>query len=134
MKHFNIIGVPWKIWFLRGVGSQKPICLEKGAWTVCRFKKGLGKKRVSVFLRRAWCPNAHYDDKIVLWIFSKMPSEIFCSKISWQNSAKASFMYQQWTATVLIFLKVPATDSLVFFREYFSRTAILTQASVITCK
>ena len=43
-------------------------------------------------------------------------------------------MYQQWTATVYIFLKVPTTDSLVFLSEHISRTAILTQASVITCK
>ena len=32
------------------------------------------------------------------------------------------------------FLKVSATDSLVFFSEHISRTAILAQASVITCK
>ena len=32
------------------------------------------------------------------------------------------------------FLKVPTTDSLVFFSEHISITAILTQASVITCK
>ena len=30
-------------------------------------------------------------------------------------------------------LKVPTTDSLVFFSEHISRTAILTQASVIIC-
>ena len=59
---------------------------------------------------------------------------IFFSNICWQNPAKTSFMYQQWTATVHIFLKVPTTDSLVFFLEYISRTAILTQASVITCR
>ena len=41
-------------------------------------------------------------------------------------------MYQQQTATVHIFLKVSAMDSLVFFSEYISRTAILTQASKIT--
>ena len=35
--------------------------------------------------------------------------------ICWQNSAKTSFMYQQWTATVHIFLKAPTSDSLVFF-------------------
>ena len=45
----------------------------------------------------------------------------FFSKIYWQNSAKH-------------FLKAPTTDSLVFFSEQISRTAILTQASVITCK
>ena len=34
--------------------------------------------------------------------------------ICWQNPAKASLVYPQWTATVHIFLKVPTTDSLVF--------------------
>ena len=58
----------------------------------------------------------------------------FFKNICWQNPAKASFVYQQWTATVHMFLKVPATDSLVLFSEHISRTAILTQASVITCK
>ena len=38
-------------------------------------------------------------------------------------------MYQQQTATVQIFLKVEAIDSLVFFSEYISRA----QASEITC-
>ena len=92
-----------------------------------------GSQNFGVF-EGSWYPNAHYDDKSVLWIFIKMPSEIFCSKICWQNSAKASFMYQQWTATVLIFLKVLTTDSLVLFQEYISRAATLMQASVITCK
>ena len=41
-------------------------------------------------------------------------------------------MYQQWTATVHIFLKVPTADSLVFLSEHILRTA--TQASVITGK
>ena len=42
-------------------------------------------------------------------------------------------MYQRGTATVHIFLKLPTVDSLEFFSEYIV-TAILTQASVITCK
>ena len=63
-----------------------------------------------------------------------MPSEIFFKNICWQNPAKASFMYQQWTATVHIFLNVPTTGYLVFFSEHIQKTAILTQASVITCK
>ena len=40
-------------------------------------------------------------------------------------------MYQQSTAIVLIFLKVPTTDYLVFISEIISRTAILIQASII---
>ena len=35
---------------------------------------------------------------------------------------------------LLLFLKVPTTDFLVFFSECISRKAILTQASVIACK
>ena len=101
------------------------------------FQKGWGvsaKESGTFFEEGGWYPNTHYDDKNILLIFPKMLSEIFCSKICLQNSAKVSGMYQQWTATVLIFLKVPATESLVFFSEYISKTAILTQASVITCK
>ena len=64
----------------------------------------------------------------------RCPLKHFFSKICWQNPAKASFMYQQWTATATVFLKVPTTDSLVFFSEHISRTAISTQASTITCR
>ena len=44
MKSFNILGVHRKIQFL-GAGF-----LKRGAWIVCRFKRGLGKKEW-VFLR-----------------------------------------------------------------------------------
>ena len=52
MTNFNIFGVHRKIRVLGGV-HKKPIyrgdCLKTGgegggAWTVCRFKEGLGKK------------------------------------------------------------------------------------------
>ena len=33
---------------------------KKEAWTVCRFKGSLPKKKGIVFLRGAWYPNAHY--------------------------------------------------------------------------
>ena len=55
MKKFNIFGVHWKIRLLGGFtknqieGGQLP---QKGDWTVCWFKRGLGKKQVVVFLRR----------------------------------------------------------------------------------
>ena len=41
----------------------------------------------------------------------------FFKNICWQNPAKASFMYQQWTATVHIFLNVPTTGYLVFIQN-----------------
>ena len=40
-------------------------------------------------------------------------------KNCWQNPTKVSFMYHQWTPTVDMFLKVPITDFLVFFRNIF---------------
>ena len=40
-------------------------------------------------------------------------------KNCWQNPTKVSFMYHQWTPTVDMFLKVPITDILVFFRNIF---------------
>ena len=55
MKNFNILGVHRKIQFLRGF-HEKPIsrgdCLKGGAWTVCKFKGGLARKRGVVFFRR----------------------------------------------------------------------------------
>ena len=133
MKNFNIIGVLWKIWFLkRDPKNQYTEKREVGKFSDLR--RSLAKKEGFGIFEGAWYPNAHYDNKSVLWIFPKMPSEIFFPKICLQNSAKASFMYQQWTATVLIFLKVPTTNSLVFFREYISRIAVLMQTLIITCK
>ena len=51
-----------------------------------------------------------------------------------KNPAKASFLYQQLTAAVRIFVKIPTTDYLVFFSKHFLRSAILIQGLVITCK
>ena len=61
-------------------------------------------------------------DKLFLSIL-KCLLKYFFSNICSRNPAKASCLYQQWTATVHIFLKFPIIDSLVFF---------LTQASVVT--
>ena len=51
----------------------------------------------------------------------------------WTISATASFMYQQCTAAVHIYLKVRTTDSLAFFSKHISRMTILSLESVITC-
>ena len=56
-----------------------------------------------------------------------------CFKYLLTKCCKSSFMYQQLAATLHIFLKVPTTGFLDFFSEHISRTAYLTQASVITC-
>ena len=63
MKNFNIMEVHWKIQFLGRGGYEKQYMWgelpKKGAWTVCRFKRGLGKKRGVMFLKRGWYPNEH---------------------------------------------------------------------------
>ena len=49
---FSIMGFHWKIWFLDGRGSQKPIkhrdCLKRGAWIVPALRESLAKKSVCV--------------------------------------------------------------------------------------
>ena len=56
--------------FRRGV-SRKPIYRrglpKKGAWSVCRFKEGLGKKEGDGIFEggRGWYPNAHYGSSII---------------------------------------------------------------------
>ena len=57
----------------------------------------------------------------------RSPLKYFFSKIFWQNLAKSSFIYQQWTATAIAFLKVLTINSLTFFSEQIFQE----QASVI---
>ena len=68
MKNLNIFGFHWKIrlfwgwvWGVgRGVHETGADCLKKwDAWTVCKFKGGLGKKEGVVF-EGGWYPNADY--------------------------------------------------------------------------
>ena len=64
IKNFNIMGVHWKIQFLEGGARKSNIggnCLKMGAWTVWRFKRGLGEKEGGVF-KGDWYPNVHYGD------------------------------------------------------------------------
>ena len=53
MKNFNILGVHRKIPSFREGVHDKPIyrgdCLKRRAWTVSRFKGGLGKKEGGSF-------------------------------------------------------------------------------------
>ena len=71
MKNFNM-GIHWKIRFLRGRGGGVftenqyigENCLKRGAWSVCRFKGGLAKKREVVFLRGSWYLNAQYESTV----------------------------------------------------------------------
>ena len=56
------------------------------------------------------------------------------SRLSWKCLMKYFFAKIYWQNPAKYFLKVATTDSLVFFSKHSSTTAILTQASVITCK
>ena len=73
MKNFNTMGVHCKTQFLGEGRLQKNQyiegnCLKRGAWTVCRFKEGLAKKRGVGFFRGGggWYPNAHYGFQKIL--------------------------------------------------------------------
>ena len=70
MKNSIILGVHWKNPTFRGEGgggggSRKTNIdgggsLKRGAWTVCRFNGGLGKKE------GGWYPIAHYDTPYII--------------------------------------------------------------------
>ena len=62
-----------------------------------------------------------------------MPSEIYFFKKFLLKSWKSLFYVSAVNSYCTYILKVPTKDSLVFFSEHISKTAILTQASVITC-
>ena len=54
MKNLNIFGVTEKSDFYGGsrkTNIEGGDCLKRGAWIVCRFNGGLGKKEGVVFLR-----------------------------------------------------------------------------------
>ena len=75
MKNFNIFRVHWKIRLL-GEGSRK-INLEggglhkKGAWTVCWFKGGLGKKEGSGIFEGGLIPQC------TLWVVKNLKKNLF---------------------------------------------------------
>ena len=80
IKNFNISEVPWKIWFLRG-GHKKPTCLKWGAWTVCRFKKGLDKKRGFWYFWEGLDTPMHIMmTKVFCEFFLKCPLKYFVKK------------------------------------------------------
>ena len=52
-------------------GSLQKVNMEgglpkKGAWTVCRFKEGLVRKRGGMVLSGGWHPNAHHEKESCL--------------------------------------------------------------------
>ena len=76
-------GGNWKIWLFWGV-YEKPISRgdyqKRGAWTVCRFKGGMARKRLQCFWG-GWYPDAHY----VFWEINKLLSGLhiqFSFKVS----------------------------------------------------
>ena len=56
MKNLNICGVHWKIRFVGEVGGGLTKNQYRGG-----IARGLARKRVVVFLRGSWYPNAHYE-------------------------------------------------------------------------
>ena len=89
--------------------------------TSCKNTR-VGAGNLQIITYKFWC---EYLDlvtgQIAAWYYlnsSKVSHSLTLSK----TSAKASFMYQQWTTTVHILVRVPTTDSLVFFPKHISTT------------
>ena len=69
MKNFDVLGVHWKIRLLRGGGEFKNGGGGGGGLDSLQIwggggEGGLARKRVVVFLRGGWYPNAHYGKAI----------------------------------------------------------------------
>ena len=81
-----------------------------------------GPGNLQIITYKFWC---EYLDpvtgQIAAWYYFNS-SEISRSLKLSKASARVSFMYQQLITTVHTFLKVPSTDSLVFFPKHISRT------------
>ena len=82
----------------------------------------VGAGNLQIITYKFWC---EYLDpvtgQIAAWYYLSSSEISHSLKLS-KASAKISFMYEQWTTIVHIFLKVPTTDSLVFFPKHISRT------------
>ena len=78
MKNFNILGVHWKIWFLRGswkanIEGGLP---KKGAWTVCRFKGGAWEERGDgVNTQSSWIIRTISGCLVLLELFADLRGE-----------------------------------------------------------
>ena len=103
-----------------------------------RFKRGAWQKRgVDVFdggLGEGWgvdIPMHIMMTKIFSQFSMKYPLKYFIQRFP--DKILQEHLLCISSELLLLFLKVPTTDSLVFFSEYNSRTAISTLASVITC-
>ena len=83
----------------------------------------IGAGNLQMITYKFWC---EYLDlvtgQIAAWYYLNSSESSHSLKLS-KASAKISFMHQQWTTTVHIFLKVPATNSLIFFPKHISGTA-----------
>ena len=82
---------------------------------------GAGNPQIITY--KFWCEYLHpVTGQIAAWYCLNW-SEISRSLKLSKASAKVSFMYQQQTTIVHIFLKPPTTDSLAFLLKHISRTA-----------
>ena len=80
MKNFNILGIHKKIWLLGGEFMKnwyrRGDCLKRrgGAWTVCRFKGGLGKKEGGGVFEEGLIPRCTLN----LWVKLPQPEQVIC--------------------------------------------------------
>ena len=69
-------------------------CLKRGTSTVCQFEGG-ARKRVVLFLRGGWNPNAHYDGHSIKLSYDKLKTKLkitlLLTKIEMATFPKALF-------------------------------------------
>ena len=121
--------------FLRSSGIY---CYELNMWKKTSLLTGLvcvQRQIRALYYLKIWnfWEGSIFQDKFWMQVKAASHQNVFWNiffKICWQYPTKASFEYQQWTATVHIFLKVP--DIYRFIGLLF-KTFSKTQSSVIVC-
>ena len=110
MKNFNILGVHWKIWLLRGGSWKKQYrgrdCLKRegGLGLFADLRGGLARKKGVVFLRGGgWDPNANYSPTNCLKQIVLAHRTIYFSKLLKTNLISEAVVSQ--TQLALISLK-----------------------------
>ena len=95
------------------------------------LRRGLAKKGGGIFEWGVDTPIHIMMTKVFCQFSLKYPLKYFVQRFTDKILQKHLLCI---SSELLLCLYFPTTDYLVFFSEYISRTAILTQASVITCK
>ena len=129
MKNLNILGVHWKIRILVRGFTKKQYregdCPKRGAWTICKFKRGLGKKEGVVFLRGVDTPMHTMTTSIFVSISMKQFSKSINWKLTtWNREIFLSLTIKTYMLFSIIYL---SCSNLLFIalKFKFPKTSLL---------